>query len=92
MRRFNLLGRIHLSKDRSEIVARDETVAALGEVLDEFHDLHAETVGLDPKFELGVLRLDLLDHAVEHEVDLISEVLELLRTQVRVIVYHTLDF
>ncbi len=80
LRGFDLLGSVHLSEYGSEVVASDETVAALCQIFDEFHDLHAEAVGLDPKFELGVLGFDLLDEAVEHEVNFVAEVLELLRT------------
>ena len=57
-------------------------------IFDKLHDLHTEAVGLDPKFELRVLCLDLLDEAVERKVDFVAQILKLLGTQVRVVVDH----
>ena len=88
LRRFDLLGGVHLSEYRSKIITSDEAVAALCQIFDKLHDLHTEAVGLDPKFELRVLCLDLLDEAVERKVDFVAQVLKLLGTQVRVVVDH----
>jgi hypothetical protein len=67
-------------------------VAVLGEIFDELHDFHAEAISLVPKSKFRMFGFDLIDEVKEHCVHFVPKVVELLGTEVGIVINHRLYF
>lgn len=67
-------------------------VVVLSQIFDEFHDFNAEPIGFDPQFELGMLSFYFGNQVEKHTIHLVTDVVELLRAEVWIVIDERLDF
>ena len=91
LRKLNIFSRIHLIQNGTQVIPIDLRITILSHILDKFHHLNTETISLDPHPEFGMLAFDPLDYAQEHRIHLVTQIVEVRRTQVRVVVDECLD-